>query len=295
MWEALIVPAGHYSSAADVITKINEVASANDRFKDEVQLSLDTLNRKVTVHFQNKAEVYFSDNGQMLGFLPKEVISKTSTAERGADLDHGFHHLYVYCDIIQPQYVGDATCSPTSNRTRRRKGWSGNQQVIYSPAIRTCQQKAVRKYRSQYKAGHRRNRAIRVWESLAYTSFSTEQTSELLKRRRKFTRAVLLRSSQAKGWEFTSFSRCSISARLWISRLWQKRYKKESTTKKKTVRLQARNAKHLRSKRNPKTNFLLDVKMAFVHHESQECTKSELDLFTIPATLTNVYHQGAMD
>ena len=107
MWEALIVPPGHYSSAAYVITKINEVVSANDRFKDEVQLSLDTLNRKVTVHLQNKVEVYFSDIGQMLGFLSKQVISKTSTAEREADLDHGFHDLYVYCDIIQPQHVGD--------------------------------------------------------------------------------------------------------------------------------------------------------------------------------------------
>ena len=28
--------------------------------------------------------------------------------------------------------------------------------------------------------------------------------------------------------------------------------------------------------------------MAFVHHESQECTKSELDLFTIPATKTSI-------
>ena len=27
--------------------------------------------------------------------------------------------------------------------------------------------------------------------------------------------------------------------------------------------------------------------MAFVHHESQECTKSELDLFSIPATQTS--------
>jgi len=44
----------------------------------------------------------------VLGFLPKEVISKTSIAEREADLDHGFHDLYVYCDIIQPQYVGNA-------------------------------------------------------------------------------------------------------------------------------------------------------------------------------------------
>ena len=31
--------------------------------------------------------------------------------------------------------------------------------------------------------------------------------------------------------------------------------------------------------------------MAFVHHESRECTKSELDLFTIPATQTS-FHQG---
>ena len=46
MWEALIVPPGHYSSVADVITKINEVVSSNGRFKDEVQLSFDTLNRK---------------------------------------------------------------------------------------------------------------------------------------------------------------------------------------------------------------------------------------------------------
>ena len=28
--------------------------------------------------------------------------------------------------------------------------------------------------------------------------------------------------------------------------------------------------------------------MAFVHHESQECTKSELDLFTIPATQKSI-------
>ena len=28
--------------------------------------------------------------------------------------------------------------------------------------------------------------------------------------------------------------------------------------------------------------------MAFVHHESQECMKSELDLFSIPATQTSI-------
>ena len=78
-------------------------------------------------------------------------------------------------------------CFHTWNRTRRREGLRENQQVIYSPAIRACQQKAVGNHRSQYKAGHRRNRTIRVWESVAYTSFSTEPTSELLKRREQFT------------------------------------------------------------------------------------------------------------
>jgi len=29
--------------------------------------------------------------------------------------------------------------------------------------------------------------------------------------------------------------------------------------------------------------------MAFVHHESRECTKSELDLFTIPVTQTSIF------
>ena len=68
MWEPLIVPPGHYSLVADLLTKINEVIDVNDRFKDELQLSFDTLNQKVTVHLQNKVEVYFSDIGQMLGF-----------------------------------------------------------------------------------------------------------------------------------------------------------------------------------------------------------------------------------
>ena len=108
MWEPLIVPPGHHSSVADLITKKNEAVDEDDRFKYKLQLSFDTLNRKVTVHLQNKVEVYFSDIGQMLGFSPNNVISSTSTAERAVDFEHSFHDLYVYCDIIQSQYVGDA-------------------------------------------------------------------------------------------------------------------------------------------------------------------------------------------
>ena len=108
VWEALLVPPRHYSSITDVLMKMNEVVDSNDRFKDDMKLSLDTLNRKVTGNLQNTAEVYFSDIGEMLGFFPNKVYSKTSTAEREADLEHSFHDLYVYCDIIHSQYIGDA-------------------------------------------------------------------------------------------------------------------------------------------------------------------------------------------
>ena len=54
-----------------------------------------------------------------------------------------------------------------------------------------------------------------------------------------------------------------------------------------TVHLQARERKHLCSKRSLKP-FLTKNRMAFVHHESNECSKSELDLFSIPPTQTSI-------
>ena len=59
------------------------------------------------VNFQNNAEVFFGDVGYALGVSPDKVIARTSTAERAGDLRHGFYDLYIYCDIIQSQYVGE--------------------------------------------------------------------------------------------------------------------------------------------------------------------------------------------
>ena len=107
IWMALIILPGHYSYVKDILSKMNELVDNEKRFSDDVKFSYDTLTIKVTVHLQNDAELYFGDIGYVLGFSPEEVISKSSTAEREVDLEHGFYDLYVYCDIIQPQYVGD--------------------------------------------------------------------------------------------------------------------------------------------------------------------------------------------
>ena len=108
VWEAIIIPPGHYSSIDDLITTINEAVSKNDRFKDDVKFSYHSLNWKVTISLQNNMEIALENIGYILGFQSaSQVISNASTGEREADLEHGFHDLYIYCDIAQAQYVGD--------------------------------------------------------------------------------------------------------------------------------------------------------------------------------------------
>ena len=108
VWEVIMIPPGHYSSIDDVITTINEVVTKKDRFKDAVKFSYDSLNWKVSIDLQNNVEIVLENIAYILGFQSaSQVISRTSAGEREADLEHGFHDFYIYCDIAQAQYVGD--------------------------------------------------------------------------------------------------------------------------------------------------------------------------------------------
>ena len=74
-----------------------------------MKLSYDSLSRKVTIDLQNNVEIALENIGNILSFeSTSQFISKISTGEREADLEYGFHDLYIYCDIAQAQYVGDA-------------------------------------------------------------------------------------------------------------------------------------------------------------------------------------------
>ncbi|CAH3033852.1 unnamed protein product, partial [Porites lobata] len=101
-------PPGHYSSIGDILSKMKELIENVKRFNDDVTFSYDAFTRKVTIHLQNNVELFFGNIGYLLGFSPDEIISNTSTAERQVDLEYGFHDLFIYCDLIQSQYVGDA-------------------------------------------------------------------------------------------------------------------------------------------------------------------------------------------
>ena len=108
IWEVLIIPPGHYSTIEDVIAKMNELVTKDQRFKDDVKFTYDSRSRKVTVHLENNTEISLRDISYLLGFSGPRVISKAVTAEREADIEDGLHDLYIYCDVVKAQYVGNA-------------------------------------------------------------------------------------------------------------------------------------------------------------------------------------------
>ena len=108
VWDSLEMLSGHYSSIEDILSKMKELVDNENRYTNDVRSSYDNLSRKVTVHLKNNAEVSLNDMAYMLGFTPEQIISKTTKGDRQVDLEYGFHDLFVYCDLIQSQYVGDA-------------------------------------------------------------------------------------------------------------------------------------------------------------------------------------------
>ena len=58
VWEALIIPPGHYSSIEDILSKMKVLIENVERFNDDVTFSYDTFTRKVTVQLQNNVELF---------------------------------------------------------------------------------------------------------------------------------------------------------------------------------------------------------------------------------------------
>jgi len=106
-FEGYAIPPGHYTSIEKIVEKMNGLVGESF-YKGDVLFKYDRLDRKITIHAENGVQVFFSDVGLMLGFKNNTYYENTAKADREADLDHGFHNLYVYCDIVESQCVGDS-------------------------------------------------------------------------------------------------------------------------------------------------------------------------------------------
>ena len=103
-----VVEYGYYGTMTDLIKSTNK-ALAKD-VNDNIKLTFNAKTGKVTVQLKNGYQ--FALSGRMsiiFGFGEKNTkITKTTVSPYVADL-FGMMTVYVYCDIVQPQIVGDTS------------------------------------------------------------------------------------------------------------------------------------------------------------------------------------------
>ena len=93
---------GHYETMQDFVKNMNASLELEIGNSTTIYLTYSTLTGKVTVHLKPKCKL-------ILGFGGKEVkIDKTGESPYMTDLST-FTSIYTYCDIIQPQIVGDTS------------------------------------------------------------------------------------------------------------------------------------------------------------------------------------------
>jgi hypothetical protein len=135
--------AGQYSKIGDVIEAFNHsmlqstsitmdfskyikdseraIYFTNDRFTGHVRL----VNNHPALSIILKGDL-----AHCFGFLDGKTYRKSQKAPNIADIDAGFHSLYVYTDVIEPQLVGDSVV-PLLRVVDFSKRSSGNVTVIF--------------------------------------------------------------------------------------------------------------------------------------------------------------------
>ena len=102
-----VVPHGYYPTIREFVAAVNKTLKTDTN--GDAWLTHNQITRKMTVHVENKAKLVFTGLlASMIGFDKKEVlITKNTEAALSVDLEAGFHAMYLYTDIVEPQLVGD--------------------------------------------------------------------------------------------------------------------------------------------------------------------------------------------
>ena len=94
----------------DLIKSINKILSKDTH--GNVTMTFNARTEKITVHLKNGYQVVITGRMSIiLGFGGRELkITKTTVSPYVADL-RGTMSIYIYCDIVQPQVVGDTSAN----------------------------------------------------------------------------------------------------------------------------------------------------------------------------------------
>ena len=143
----------YYTTIDEYITNINE--SIKKLFKEESipdEIKFGIANGKVTITLPHYFKVHLRrEQAIVLGFMkfdnPEEVITITETKQGTYEANlHRETNIHVYCDIIQPQIVGDKTIPllgiiPTKNTTGTYETVYAVENIHYIPIQRKSFQK----------------------------------------------------------------------------------------------------------------------------------------------------------
>ena len=94
----------------DLVKAVNAALLATGDVHDNIKLTYSALTGKVTVQIKNSFQfALFKSLSILFGFGGTEhVIKKTTESPYAADLTV-VSTIYVYCDIVEPQIVGDTS------------------------------------------------------------------------------------------------------------------------------------------------------------------------------------------
>lgn len=103
----LTFPPGHYDNIRDVVDAINKSISNITEYND-LRLTYDARQRKVVFRNIQEYGILVRDKlARVLGLTPN-VHHVGSMDKAFTDVHGGFYTLFVYCDIIEHQRVGDS-------------------------------------------------------------------------------------------------------------------------------------------------------------------------------------------
>lgn len=107
------LPLGFYPTPQSIVVTllslINKAASPNKVF---FGFYFNQHTRKVEISLSENQSLYIGyELRQMLGFTSNGEFSSPGSyeSERAADINRGFHSIYVYCDIVDHRIVGDTS------------------------------------------------------------------------------------------------------------------------------------------------------------------------------------------
>lgn len=105
------IPQGYYSTIESVIEQITQAISrVSQEATANIQFTYNNISARVYIELKNGASVSFAnDLAVILGFETpfQRAISKSTVSPRAPNINLGMYSLYVYCDLVQSQLVGD--------------------------------------------------------------------------------------------------------------------------------------------------------------------------------------------